>query len=219
MSFMTVLKNQLDKIARASADNMGDVLIFTSVAGWLASSAAQIIGIAVNDKYTKDQKKFMLPQEMADAAINIGSFLLFTTSLKALSSKLVSTGKLAPKKVVQFLKDSGLEKQRGKFNFDVTLADGFHEVRQCYTGFKNFSDSAAAVIGGIISSNIVTPYLRNEYASYKHNKYLKTKKFEFPSYTQQNNETVITPNTNNQGTKAPFKTNTFDIFKQNSMKI
>ena len=218
MSFMTKLKKQLDNIARASADNMGDVLIFTSVAGWLASSAAQIIGIAVNDKYTKDQKKFMLPQEMADAAINIGSFLLFTTSLKALSSKLVSTGKLAPKKVVEFLKARGLEKQRGKFNFDVTLAEGFNEVRQSYTGFKNFSDSAAAVIGGIISSNIVTPILRNEYASYKHNKYLKTKKQEFPTYLNTNT-TSFTENKPENTQKTPLKTTTFDVFRHNPVQI
>lgn len=219
MSFMSVLKRQLDKIAHASADNMGDLLIFTSVAGWIASSAAQIIGIAVNDKYTKEQKRFMLPQEMADAAINIGSFLLFTTSLKALSSKLVSTGKLAPKKVVEFLSNKGMLSQRGKFKFDVTMVDGFNEIRSSYNGFKNFSDSTAAVVGGIISSNIVTPILRNEYASYKHNKYLaKTKNFGLS--TPEQNEIQNTEITKSDKPIPTYKpTSTFDVFRHNSMRI
>ena len=60
MSIASFMQKQLDKIARASADKMGDVLIFTSVAGWIASSAAQILGIATSKNYTKEQKRIQI---------------------------------------------------------------------------------------------------------------------------------------------------------------
>jgi hypothetical protein len=148
------------------------VLIFTSVAGWLASSAAQIIGIAANKSYTKEQKKFMLHQESADALINIGSFFVITKSFKAVSSKLVSTGKIAPKAVVDLLEKNGQHHRRGTFDFDVTSVDNFDKVKNVYNGFKCFADSTAAVVGGVLSSNILTPILRNEYASHKQKQYI-----------------------------------------------
>jgi len=201
MSLASFGQKQLDKIAKASAERMGDILIFTSVAGWIASSAAQIFGIATNKNYTKEQKKFMLSQEAADAMINIGSFFAITKSLTKLSSKLVSTAKIAPKQVVNFLKSKNLLSSRGKFDFNVTEVPGFRNVRPIYNGFKCFADSAAAVTGGIISSNIVTPLLRNEYASHRQNDYLsKTAKPEYKP-------AISTPR------------HTFDDFKTTSMHI
>ena len=80
MSLANFCKKQLDKIAKASVDKMGDIIILTSVAGWLASSAAQLFGIAINKDYSTKEKKFMLSQEGADALINIVSYFLFTKS-------------------------------------------------------------------------------------------------------------------------------------------
>lgn len=181
MAKTSFFQKQLDRIAKASATNMGDVLIFTSVAGWLASSAAQIVGIGLNKNYTKEQKKFMLPQECADALINIGSFFIVTKSLKSLSSKLVSTGKFAPKKIVDFIEANGLSNKRGDFDFDISKLKMSKELKQTYNGFKCFSDSTAAVIGGVLSSNIITPILRNNYASHRQQTYLaKNQKTDKP---------------------------------------
>lgn len=181
MAKTSFFQRQLDRIAKASTTNMGDVLIFTSVAGWIASSAAQIVGIGLNKNYTKEQKKFMLPQECADAFINIGSFFIVTKSLKSLSSKLVSSGKLAPKKIVEFLESKQLSHKRGDFDFDISQLKMPKDIKSTYNGFKCFADSTAAVIGGVLSSNIITPILRNNYASHRQNTYLaKNKKDEKP---------------------------------------
>ena len=146
----------------------GKMLIHTGVAGWILSSAAQIIAIMTNDKVSKEQKMFMIPQEFADATVNIISFIAITQSVKYLSSKLVSCGKLLPKKVFDFLKNEGYGKAIGKFSFDI----GKHvkmpkDIKADYNAFKDGIDVIGTIAGSVVSCNIVTPILRNKYASYR----------------------------------------------------
>lgn len=166
-------KRTLGKLAGASVSKMGDIIIFTTVASWMASSAAQIYGIAVNKNYTHDQKKYMINQEVFDAITNIGLYFSITKSLTLLSSQMVKTAKLAPKSIVEFMRRNGIIENRGKFNFDVTQARNFDKegMKNTYNAFKCFADAGAATIGGIISSNIITPIIRNNIAAYRQNKY------------------------------------------------
>ena len=147
------------------SNDLGSMLIGTTIVGWLASSGAQIIGIATNKKYSNEQKSFMIPQELGDAAINIGSFFLITTPLKKFATKLAKTGKLIPKEVITQIINNGDKNRVGKLNFDVTKQSYFEPVSKSYNSFHNFLTTSAAVVGGIVSSNIVTPILRNKYAS------------------------------------------------------
>ncbi|MBQ7764093.1 hypothetical protein IJ384_01850, partial [bacterium] len=93
------MNNPLDKILNWIAKNFrkdaSKMIIATGVAGWTLSSLAQISAIIFNPKLNNDQKSFLVPQEFADAAVNIGSFFLITLMLKKITSKLFSTGKLA----------------------------------------------------------------------------------------------------------------------------
>ena len=193
----SILQNQLDNIARISAERMADVLIFTSVAGWVASSGAQLIGIAKNKDYTKEQKHFLLRQESADAAANIGLFFLITKSFKKLASKMVSTGKIIPKAINNFLKERNLTSQKGRYDFDITKVDEFKSIRSDYNCFNNLAESSGAVVGGILSSNILTPILRNSFASKRHNNYSSQNKNPYEFY----------------------KRHTFDEFKNTAMSI
>lgn len=170
----SVFQKVLDFIADQSTFNVANALIMLSSAGWLASSVAQIIGIYFNKNYTKEQKSFMIPQEFADAVVNIGSFLLVTKSFKSLSSKMVETGKIIPKSIHTFLGEKGLLSERGKFDFNVTEVEGFHKHRQTYNNFKTMVESTAAIGGGILSSNIITPILRNKIASMRKDKVLQS---------------------------------------------
>lgn len=162
MSKSSVLKKVLDFIADQSTFNTANILILLSAGGWLASSVAQVVGIYRNKNYTKEQKSFMIPQELADAFVNIAAFLLVTKSFKSLTSKMVETGKLTPKSIQQFLSNKGLLSERGKFDFNVTEVEGFQECRPVYNTFKTVAESTAAIVGGILSSNIITPILRNK---------------------------------------------------------
>src|SRR5574344_883481 len=164
-AFTKQLGKFTDFIASHYSDDIAGMLIHTSIAGWIASSAAQILGIALNKKYTNEQKSFMIPQEMADAAVNIGSFFVITSSIKSLASKMVSTGKFLPKKVLYSIISHGDSSKIGKVSFNIPDVSYYKEIEKNYKSFRNFAEASAAVIGGVVSSNIVTPILRNHIAS------------------------------------------------------
>ncbi len=78
------------------------ILIHTSVLGWILSSLAQIGAIFVNDKIDSKDKAFLIPQEFADACVNIGAYLLITTMFTRVSKKLVKTGRFRTSSIDEF---------------------------------------------------------------------------------------------------------------------
>lgn len=208
MSKASVLKKVLDFIADQSTFNTANILILLSAGGWLASSIAQVVGIYRNKNYTKEQKSFMIPQELADAFVNIGAFLLVTKSLKSLTSKMVETGKLTPKSIQTFLGEKGLLSERGKFDFNVTEVEGFQHYRPVYNTFKTVAESTAAIVGGVLSSNIITPILRNKIGAKRKDRVMEKinggeNPLEQPAQTPVNTGSINTPR------------HTFDDFRNN----
>ncbi len=151
-------------------ENPGKMLVHTGTLGWILSSLAQVGAVVFNDKISPEQKTFLIPQEIADAAINILSFYLLTNSLKKFGAKLVSTGKLRTKRIRNFLERNELMGNVGKLNFDITEQDNFKPLTDHYKSFKNGVDVVTSTIGSIISCNILTPILRNQYASKRQKK-------------------------------------------------
>ena len=153
-------------------ENPGKMLIHTGVLGWILSSLAQVSAVVFNDKISVKEKSFLVPQEIADAGFNIASFYLITSSFKKVASKLVSTGKLTTKPIKEFLTKNGYNKPEfiGKRDFNIEKLDCFKDIKGEYKPFKNGIDVIASVTGSIISCNIVTPILRNNYASKKQKK-------------------------------------------------
>lgn len=166
MSSSSLFMRLKDSIARNYGENMGKMLIHTGVIGWVLSSAAQVAAIVINDKIPKEQKMFLIPQEIADAGVNIASFYLITQSFKSLTSKLVSTGKWLPKSVRTFLENSNVAAKVGKKGFNV-LKDGNLpvDIEKQYKKFEAGMDFIGTTLGSIISCNIVTPIIRNEIAA------------------------------------------------------
>lgn len=197
------------------AKDIGSMLIWTTIVGWVASSTAQIIGIAKNPNYTKEQKSFMIPQELGDAAINIGSFFLITAPIKKVATKLVSTGKILPAVVKEAVINNGDGARIGKLDFDLTKASYFtaEKISKPYNSFHNFMSTSAAVVGGIISSNIVTPILRNRFASGKQSKMMI-------KLDAMDNDNSIQPSI--QPTVKPAvipKASPFNTFKTHGMSV
>ncbi len=151
----------------------GTMLVHTGVLGWILSSLAQVGAVVVNDKIPSEQKAFLIPQEIADAAINIVSFYVVTNSVKSLASKLVKSGKLTTPKIMEHLKKTGLKLPKkgenvspvGKWDFDITKLANYDEISDHFKSFKNGVDVGASLLGSIASCNLITPVLRNEYAS------------------------------------------------------
>ena len=78
------LKSVTSYLFEHCSKDIGSMIIWTTIAGWIASSTAQILGIYKNSKYTNEQKKFMINQELADAGMNILSYFAITCQQKLL---------------------------------------------------------------------------------------------------------------------------------------
>lgn len=185
-----VLDNALNWVAKNFRNDASKMLIWTGVAGWTLSSLAQVGALLINDKISKEKKSFLVPQELADAAVNIGSFFLITQASKKLIQKLFSTGKLAPQKVRTFFEQNKdvYAKKIGKLDFDIddSLKKNPKFPLAEYYACKNFGTTLATVGAGIVSSNIVTPIIRNNMASKMQKNYL----------AQQNNPPRVSTGSN-----------------------
>ncbi len=152
----------------------GKMLVHTGVLGWILSSAAQVTAVVFNDKIPSKEKLFLIPQECADAAVNILSFYIVTNTFKNIGSKLVSTGKLTTPKIQKYIKEHNLTDQIGKVS--TNIKNGMTgDIREHYTDFKNGVDVITSTAGSILSCNIITPVLRNEYAAKKQKEILAKK--------------------------------------------
>lgn len=172
-------KTAIKWVAENFRKDASKMLIWTGVAGWTLSSLAQISAILFNPKLSKEQKSFLIPQEFADAAVNIGTFFAVTQMVKKTTAKLFSTGKFAPQSVRKYLnKNKELYKDKiGKIDFDldeVLKADNLFPKNEYWTT-KNFVTSVATVSAGVLSSNIITPIVRNQMASNMQKKYINNK--------------------------------------------
>lgn len=161
----SMFKSFSNFVAKHYGDNPGKMLIHTGVIGWILSSAAQVVAIMINDKISKKDKLYMIPQEIADAGVNIVSFYLVTQSFKSLGSKLVNMGKLLPKSVRTFLVNNKIPNV-GKKGFDVLTHGKLKgDLVQKFTDFRDGIDVITTNLGAILSCNIITPLVRNEIAA------------------------------------------------------
>ena len=167
MSLGNLFSNFKTAMYKNYGENPGKMLVHTGVLGWILSSLAQVSAVVFNDKISAKEKSFLIPQEIADAGFNIASFYIITSSFKRIASKLVSTGKLTTKPIREFLAKEGVNNPEyiGKRNFNIEKLASFEDIKNEYRPFKNGVDVFASVIGSIISCNLVTPVLRNNYAS------------------------------------------------------
>lgn len=170
-------------ISRNFSNDASKMLIWTGVAGWTISSIAQIGAILLNPKISNEKKSFLVPQELADAAVNIGAFFLITQCSKRLMTKMCKTGKIASKNVKEFLnKSPELKTKIGKIDFDVEkVLQKNNDLLKDYETYKSFATTFTTVGAGIVSSNIITPIIRNNMAADMQKNYIQNKQ----TYTQQ----------------------------------
>lgn len=162
-------KAPLEWIYENFKKNTAKMLVVTGTIGWGLSSAAQIGAVMFNPKIPREQKMFLVPQEVLDAVVNIGSFFLITQMTKKIISKLASTGKIAPQKVRDFLnKNKDLYGDKvGKLSLDLdeVLKNNPKFPTESYYSYKNYMTTVGTVGASIVASNIVTPVIRNAGAS------------------------------------------------------
>lgn len=173
------LQSILNWVCENFKKDASKMIIWTGVAGWALSSLAQTCGILFNKEIPETHKGYLIPQELADAAVNIGSFFLFTQVTKKTISKLFSTGKFASKSVRTYLNKNAdkYADKIGKLDFDLdeVLKRNVDFPKEAYYMSKNAGTAVATVVAGMVSSNIITPILRNKAATKMQKKYLDKK--------------------------------------------
>lgn len=179
--FWSGLKNHLyEKYGQES----GKMLVHAGVITWITSSLSQVVAIAVNDKVPKEQKKFLIPQEIADGAINVLTFYLITNSMKNIAGKLTSTGKWSTRAIRDFVKKNAPEIKMG--DLSTNLGAKFKEnenFHKCYDQFKGGMDMVAATAGSVISCNLITPVIRNHIGAKQQKKSIERENYNKTSAT------------------------------------
>ena len=66
-------------------DNNASFLFATAAIGWILASAAQTFGILKSKELSKEDKKFLVPQEIADGTANIARSEEHTSELQSLA--------------------------------------------------------------------------------------------------------------------------------------
>jgi len=223
-------QSALNWIAKKFSDDPSKMLITTSVIGWLLSSFAQILAIAVNPKIKEEQKLFLIPQEFNDALVNIGAFLLITQVTKTTVANLFKTGKFAPKCVRNFLNKSPelYANKVGKldFNLEEALKSSDAATQRAFRTYSTFGTTVATVGAGIIATNIITPIIRNKMASRVQKSYIDGKGLAEAPIIKQVPQPVVqtvanpTRDDSNQSIKQPLPIQSVNnITSKGSMRI
>ena len=181
------LKNYLYK---HYGEEPGKMLVHTGVLSWTLSAAAQVMAIVFNDKISKKEKLFLIPQECADAGINILSFYLVTNAFTNFGTKLVKTGKLTTPLIDKYIKDNKI-KENEKITTDISPKmppDVLNEFKSLKSGISVLTNT----VGSILSCNILTPILRNEYAARKQKEIL-TKENKNPTLQSPTGVQIFKP--------------------------
>ncbi|MEI8377903.1 MAG: hypothetical protein WCF95_05125 [bacterium] len=164
---MNWAQKTFDKIIKAAqSKDVGKTLAVTGSIGWGLSCLAYTGALVFNKEIPSDQKKFLVPQELADGVINVGLFWIFTNEFNKKANKLVNEGKILPKA----LKDRVLEiRKMNSGNIPPLETFEKHLEKSNDIGkfmeFKRSFPALVSITGSIIAANIVTPLVRNIVAS------------------------------------------------------
>lgn len=173
----TLWNNLKNIIYEKYGQESGKMIVHAGVITWITASLSQVAAIMINDKIPSDQKKFLIPQEIADGALNVLTFYLITNSLKNISGKLVSTGKWSTKAIRDFATAKNIKLGDMSTNLGKTFKEDkqFHDV---YDQFKGGMDMIAASVGSVVSCNAITPVIRNHFGADQQKKSINKAKMQ-----------------------------------------
>lgn len=171
------LKNYLYK---HYGQESGKLIVHTGVVTWTMYSLAHVGAILFNDKIPKEQKKFLVPREIADGALNIVAFYAITNTLKNISSRLVSTGKWSNAAIRNFVKKNpSAEVKMGELSTNLPKTyKGNEDFYNAYSPFNNGLGMLSTTLGSVIACNVGTPFIRNYYGAKQQKKSLEREKMK-----------------------------------------
>jgi len=222
LQFKNILEKIKTQLFKSYSGDSGKMLLHTATLAWTTSAIAQIFGIATNDKISKDQKKFIIPQEMADAFINILAFYTLTNGIQTFTRWMASSGKVITPKIKKLCEECEIEVGKWSNNIGKDLTkkisdykdtpevfkeikkeipadvnnvinnriEKFEELQKIYDPFESGFKIIGNVIGAVVSSNIITPWLRNPIAANKQKQAIAMEHYESMKKSNQINSPV-----------------------------
>ena len=168
------LKNIFEKgkkfLYKQFSEGGGNMLIWMGALGWFTSAIAQITAINLNKKISKEEKGFLVKQEVADGIVNCGMYLGFTKLVQICVNWGLEKGKITSDTIKPLVekaakdKNIDLAKHFSNSNISELLKDKVDDLAK-FKKFKNGVDILTNVIASVIACNIVTPLARNYIAA------------------------------------------------------
>lgn len=130
---INLLENAKTALFNAYKNDTTKMLLWTGTIGWVLSAAGQIAGIAFNKKVSKKEKEFLIPQEIADAAVNITCFFVLTRQVQNFAKKLVKTGKIITPAIKEKCEELGIQYKKkidgDKINISKAIEDRICDLK------------------------------------------------------------------------------------------
>ena len=166
MSFRSLFESGKKILYEKFSEGGGNMLIFMGALGWFTAAIAQIVALNLNKKIPKDEKGFLVKQEIADGAVNCGMYLGFTKLVQTCVNWGLEKGKITSDTIQPIVEKAAKDKKIDltkyfeKNNISDLLKDKTDDLAK-FKKFKNGVDICTNIIASIIACNIVTPLARN----------------------------------------------------------
>lgn len=157
------LNNLIKNITDRHEKDPGSIVKIAGAITWACSSAAQVKAIVTNEKIPAQDKKFMVRQEIADGAINVGILVTLSTLFQKAGREIVKHG-LIPQQAIedpQFGNHSSVIKY---LKANLKSAADVKTLPECLQKYVKGMSVITALIGGILAVNVAAPILRNKIA-------------------------------------------------------
>lgn len=102
-------QNLIEKVWGQYGDDVGKSLIHLGAVGWFFSAVAQIGMIATNKDIEKKEKKFLIPQEIADGVINVGLYYSICQAIKYIGDSVAENSAIMTQTTEKTIRDINRE--------------------------------------------------------------------------------------------------------------
>lgn len=171
MSIASFVKNNLSPsvlLNKAANCNVSNLFIWTTIISNATSCAAQCFGIKKNPQNDDKRKSFLTKQEIAECCLNIASYFIFSKGFEKGAKNLVSSGKVLSKKIVSLAAKNNIDItdfKKVSQSLDGNITDNLKVLKNDYDCFKQGVGLIGTISGGLLSTTLVVPVLKNTIAT------------------------------------------------------
>ncbi|MEW5819927.1 MAG: hypothetical protein AB1782_07025 [Cyanobacteriota bacterium] len=161
---INIAKNLITKLAMFAIENPASFLKRTAAVNFSIGSVGLIIGMLINSKIPKKEKRFMIVQEATEGVLDLGVFLVCATAFEKMGTWLVKSHRILPniadmtKEQIKNAVTTFFKNPKNPVGLSMLAESRIRTIVKA-------TEVGAGLIGTIIAFNIVTPLIRNFTAS------------------------------------------------------